>query len=244
MNRRQQLLHLVRQLKHRVYLYAVSLKTDKKKTLKVMGGIALLFVVILAAFVLRNSSSTQRVLISKHTAQKQQTISVKSNPLADQLNDISAKLAHLEQGLSGNQAYMNIGQLKQSLAALQAQVSQVSQQSNHLLSEEIERSTKSLQQQLTTIKKSLSVMTIQRAHHKQLSANALPFKVVSIDNIQQADVVSVSYAHRILPLNMGEQLAGWTLLHANDADQHAQFQDQHGNQVMIQLNVHATSGDQ
>ena len=158
------------------------------------------------------------------------------NPEQNQLNDISAKLANIEKILNNKGAYVDIDNIKTSLSILIAKVNALSQANDQAITNQITQSKKQLNQKLNTINVELSDIKKQNTPHRVISASHLPFQVVSIDNIQNDDIVSVHYDNHLLPIELNAKLAGWTLIKANTEDQTAQFENKSQDYVNIGLN--------
>ena len=171
------------------------------------------------------------IIMNEHSQVK-----ASDNPIHDELDDISAKLANIEQKLGQRHAYVNLDEVRKSLGSLNAQVGNLANHSNQIVTAQIKSSTKQLQGQLSTIKQELAVITAKKTHHKMMNVSALPFKVMSIDNIQQHEVVTIRYANRILPIDIGDSIANWALVSANTVDQKAQFRTTNNNYVLVDLN--------
>ncbi len=173
---------------------------------------------------LKHSAVHQKQASATATTPHQKAHAVAAgNSVGEQLNDISIKLANIEQKLSSGKGDINISDIKTSLASLGAQVSQLADHSNQLISQEIKQSASKTQSQLGAIKKELTSMNASKTQRHKVSAADLPFAVVSIDNIQQSEIVTVNYAHHTIPLEVGQSLAGWRLMSANSANQKAEF---------------------
>lgn len=97
-----------------------------------------------------------------------------------------------------------------------------------------------LQQKLNTIGQALKLLDEKQHPVKFLPASALPFKVLSIDSVQQISVASVSYNFKTIPLEKDDSLAGWTVGRLNFGKQKAEFKNKNEEHVVISL---STSGD-
>jgi|688.fasta_scaffold571031_2 hypothetical protein len=159
------------------------------------------------------------------------------NPIREELGDISAKLANIEEALSQNQSAGDLSAVRQSLSSLETEIKHVADHSNEVLSQEIQASTSVLQGELSEIKQEMQTLQDEKAHHKQVDPSNLPFAVQSIDNIQEMEVVTVQFDHTFSPLDVGDTLAGWSLVSANTTKQQAEFKNDHENYVLIDLSV-------
>lgn len=74
-----------------------------------------------------------------------------------------------------------------------------------------------------------------------LSDNNLPFHVIGIDVIAGQSYISVDYDHHILPLAIGDNLAGWHVNQANYDAQTAEFVNLKNQ--FIRINLKGLSGE-
>ena len=176
-------------------------------------------------------------LKSKHPINLPISSDLPQNPIREELGDIAAKLANIEETLSQNQSAGDLSAVRQSLSSLETEINHVADHSNEVLSQEIQSSTVALQGELSEIKKEMQTLHDEKAHHKQVDPSNLPFTVQSIDNIQEMEVVTVQFDHTFSPLDVGDTLAGWTLVSANTTQQQAEFKNNHENYVLIDLSV-------
>ena len=160
----------------------------------------------------------------------------KTNEFKIQLSDISSQLSSIEGSLSNKHAYVDLDKVRKSVVGLQTQVKSLADHSNELITQQIKSSTSQLQTELVSIKKQLAVLTAKKSHHKMLNSSALPFSVMSIDNIQESNVVTINYGHRFIPLDVGDNIAGWELSSASSVNQKAQFRNSKNEYVFIGMN--------
>ncbi len=74
---------------------------------------------------------------------------------------------------------------------------------------------------------------------KFLALDALPFKVVSIDSIQQIPVASIAYDFKTVPLEQGDALAGWRVVSLDYTAQRIELVNQQKEHVLV---THAHMG--
>jgi len=89
------------------------------------------------------------------------------NYVSQQLNDITIKLANIETNLSDKHTVVDLDPIRSDIASLVRQTQQLSNQSNHLLTQQINSSTKELEKRLTTLNRNwfFSQMScFQRSH--------------------------------------------------------------------------------
>ncbi len=168
-------------------------------------------------------------------------VSIKHPSIQSQLNHLQAQLTEINQAMHAMQKRSQASSTESVQAQLMAAVNHAIQTDHHLLIDEMTADHRNLDHVIDTFNEALKqrLAATPASHH--VSAARLPFTVVSIDNIQQADVVTVSYSRRILPLEVGELLAGWRLSSANSANMTAEFTDNHHDVATIALNQADTS---
>ena len=145
--------------------------------------------------------------------------------------------------------------ISQQMAALQAQLNQLSVNVND--SPQAQTILAHLNETLTDIQKNLmgnaksaDVDTLNQTMREgfdsltkilaengqaktYLEAKTLPFQVISVDVIAEQPFVSVEENHRILPLGMGDSLAGWKLVSADYDAVEVVFENDKGQYVKI-----------
>lgn len=161
-----------------------------------------------------------------------------------QFDALSMTLSHIERTLSEKRSVVNVESLRKELARARGQATALAKQSNQLITQAIAKSTAQLNTRLETITQQLKMLQEKGKKIVFVHPSTLPFKVISINNIQQNDIVTIRYNHTTWPLNIGDYLAGWRLIHADFSAQRAEFVNQQKQHVMISLNrndVHAIS---
>lgn len=76
---------------------------------------------------------------------------------------------------------------------------------------------------------------------KMLSENQLPFKVLSIDSIQEIPVASIAYHYKTQALEKGDALAGWTVFEIDFAKQIIEFENADKAHALVRLNQREVS---
>ena len=92
-----------------------------------------------------------------------------------------------------------------------------------------------LTQKLDTIHKVVNTLDKKEHPIKYLPVTALPFKVLSIDSIQQVSVASVIYDFKTVPMERGDTLAGWSVLEINFGRQHLVFENSNKDRVPVNM---------
>lgn len=189
------------------------------------------------------------ICISKSNKQQHQSAPPVSsemlakNYITKHLQNISGQLVALERHLD-RKDLDNRTVIKHKLAELASQTRQLSARSEKTIEQQVSSATLPLRKQLTKINEQLFYLQKQQKHIKYLAVHALPFKVVSIDNIQQNNVVTINYNHTVFALEVDSYLAGWKLIEADFASQKCQFVNGKQQHVAVDLNrAMVASGD-
>ncbi|HAT9060338.1 TPA: hypothetical protein JBB45_03700 [Legionella pneumophila subsp. pneumophila] len=89
------------------------------------------------------------------------------------------------------------------------------------------------------------VMSLEKKQHpiKYLPVNTLPFKVISIDSIQQISVATVAYNFKTLPLEKSDQLAGWKVLSIDFGLQRMELENGNKEHVVVRMDMFPGESD-
>jgi seryl-tRNA synthetase len=206
-----------------------QLKLSKKHAL-IYAPIVAVVIILLVVFSL-NSHQT-RTLKAKTLIETK----VPNNNFNESLEDISAKLANLETKLASGGAVVNLDSLRKEVQQIQKQSDQLVHRSNELIKKEIESSNQVLVEKLESISGELKKLQDEKKQTTFLKSRDLPFKVISVDNIQQHNIVTVSYDHTVFPMDVGDYLAEWKLISADFVQQKAEFSNKRDQHIVIDLN--------
>ena len=195
-----------------------------------------LLIVIIIAIVMFSIKS------ENDAAQEQQKVSIQSKVtlpanqagdyLTERLQDISDQLITIHHQLDQT----NNDEVKQQIASLIDQIKTLSSESNKMITQQIQESTHLLQKQLFLINARLIKLQAAQKHIKYLKTKDLPFQVISIDNIQQNNVVTIVYNKTTFPIEMGSYVAGWKLISADFVTQETEFVNSKSQHVIVDLN--------
>lgn len=217
----------------------------KLKNKKVLIGTILVFLsLILVVFIIffsahapKKHKTTDKAINRIANTQTAQTTN--SYFLGKQLEDIAIKLAKIQTELAKNTGVLDLDPIKEQIKQLAAQTQELSDKSSGIISKQIQDNTEQLKIELNIIKAKLTMLQQEKQKIAYLKPADLPFTVVSLDNIQQNNVVTVNYDYQTIPINIGDYLAGWKLINADFADQKAEFinqKNQKNQHVIVDLN--------
>ena len=91
-----------------------------------------------------------------------------------------------------------------------------------------------IQNKLDSIATTITALEEKEHPVKILPASSLPFKVLSIDSLQNISVATISYAYKTTALEVRDALAGWQVKYVDFATQNIVFENTKG-EVHLQL---------
>ncbi|MBA2649350.1 MAG: hypothetical protein H0U75_07105 [Legionella sp.] len=82
------------------------------------------------------------------------------------------------------------------------------------------------------------VTALDKKQHpiKYLPMDVLPFKIISIDSIQQVSVATIIYDFKTLPLEKSDKLAGWEVLNIDFGQQRMELKNANKEHVVVKMN--------
>lgn len=104
---------------------------------------------------------------------------------------------------------------------------------NQRLGETITHTESALCDKLNAIQNTVSNLETRQVPAKYLKPDALPFKVVSIDSIQQVAVASITYDFKTVPMEKGDSLAGWKVVRVDYGKQHIELENSKKERVLL-----------
>lgn len=198
-------------------------------------------VLVLIVFVI---SATQCHQVSKEESQ-----TVKLNAIiVDQMKKSSELLVNLQQqvgnltqALNTPQTVVDLDGLKQGLSQISSQIDTLQKDNAASLKEIMENENALVNKKLDELQAGVTELKDLQHPIKYLPAKELPFSVQSIDLIQQQPVVTIAYANKSQPLDLGYSVAGWELIKANYAQQRAEFKNKEDMHIVINLAMQGVS---
>jgi hypothetical protein len=140
--------------------------------------------------------------------------------VAEQINSIRSQLDRL----AATQDNAKVGKLSHELTEIEKDVTGVAK------SVELQKIAADMAIHLDDLEK----IVVSSNHVKQyLEAKVLPFQVISIDVISQQPFVSVDYEHHVMPLGVGDSLAGWKIVSADYAAVEVELKNNQGQDVKV-----------
>lgn len=206
----------------------VLMKREKKKIALASGS--LIAIIIVSVIVFENASSKVNIPKSKIS------VSVPTNNFSESLEDITKKLANLEEKLSSDGAVVNVQSIQSDIKSIQKKSEQLSEGSNEFIKAQIKKSNEELSAKIDGLSKELASLKAEKKQTKFLNVEDLPYQVISVDNIQQQNIVTVSYDNSVFPMDIGDYLASWKLISADFVSQKAEFVNKKNQHIVVDLN--------
>lgn len=151
------------------------------------------------------------------------------------LNGLEQKLTTIESQLNKPTQQPDLSPITDHIKQLGDFIQQMQNKDDHQLGDLFSTEQAAIKSQLDGIQELLKHLDSQKQPVKMLPASALPFKVLSIDSIQEVSVASVDYDYKTKALEKGDILAGWKVLDINFAKQAIEFENSDKAHVLIHL---------
>lgn len=155
-----------------------------------------------------------------------------------ELNTLGAQLKSIQTQLKQPVEQPDLSPITQNLNQLNKFVQQLQNKDEHQLGEIFTTEQGAIKKQLEGITDLLRHLDEKKQPVKMLSASQLPFKVLSIDSIQEVPVVSIAYHYKTQALEKGDTLAGWIVFEIDFAKQIIEFENADKAHVLVHLNQH------
>ncbi|MFO3428801.1 hypothetical protein SC124_01375 [Legionella pneumophila serogroup 10] len=161
----------------------------------------------------------------------------------NELNILGEQLTSIQTQLKQPVEQPDLSPITQNLNQLNNFVQQLKNKDDHQLGEIFTTEQDAIKKQLEGITDLLRHLDEKKQPVKMLSASQLPFKVLSVDSIQEIPVASLAYHYKTQALEKGDVLAGWTVFEIDFAKQIIEFENADKAHVLIRLNQHEVSHD-
>ncbi len=155
--------------------------------------------------------------------------------ISSRLNDIQSQLITLQTEIKKPVEKIDLSSINQDFNKLAGLIEQLKSTDEDKLNQLVLESRSELTQKLDTIHEVVSTLDKKKHPIKYLPITTLPFKVLSIDSIQQVSVASVTYDFKTVPMERGETLAGWSVLEIDFGKQRLVFENSNKDRVLVTL---------
>lgn len=149
---------------------------------------------------------------------------------------LDERLTTIQKQLNQPVEQPDLSPITQNIKQLRDFVQQLQNKDDHQLGEIFTTEQIAIKKQLEGITDLLRHLDDKKQPVKMLPANKLPFKVLSIDSIQEVPVASVSYHYKTQALEKGDSFAGWTVFAIDFAKQTIEFENADKVHALVRLN--------
>ncbi|WP_412755190.1 hypothetical protein [Legionella pneumophila] len=153
-----------------------------------------------------------------------------------ELNTLSEQLASIQTQLKQPLEQPDLSPITQNLKQLNSFIQHLQNKDEHQLGEMFTTEQGVIKKQLEDITDLLRHLDEKKQPVKMLSSAQLPFKVLSIDSIQEVSIASIAYHYKNQALEKGDDLAGWTVFEIDFAKQTIEFENADKAHVLVRLN--------
>ena len=160
----------------------------------------------------------------------------------NRLNEIQSQLTTLQQAVKGPAEKIDLSSINQDFNRLATLIGELKTKDEGKLNQLVVESRTQLSNKLDAMHTVINSLDKKQHPIKYLAISALPFKIVSIDSIQQVSVASVAYDYKTIPLERSDALAGWTVLSIDFGKQKIELENINKEHVVVALegeNSHA-----
>lgn len=169
------------------------------------------------------------VCIKYHSPLKTQN----SEAITNRLDTIQAQLGIVHQEVKKPTEAVDLTTINQDFNKLASLIEQLKNNDDHLINEYRAE----LAQKLDSLHDMVTALDKKQHPIKYLPVTSLPFKVISIDSIQQISVATVAYNFKTTSLEKSDNLAGWTVINIDFGLQRMELENSNKEHVVVTLDV-------
>jgi hypothetical protein len=157
-----------------------------------------------------------------------------TTPTTD-LSPVTTQLTNISTKLDAPSSSTDLKPITKELTQLKNLIQQLQNKDSHQLGDLFSTGQDEIKKQLSQVANLLAKLDEQKHPIKRLPASKLPFKVISIDSIQDSSVASVAYNYKTQAIEQGDSLAGWKVIQLNFAKQLVEFENSDKSHVLVHL---------
>ena len=163
----------------------------------------------------------------------------KTNPepshINEHLSEIHGQLTSLQQVIKTSTEKTDLSAINQDVNKLATLINEMKGKDDSQLNKLVLESRTQLAEKLDAMNTVISSLDKKQHPVQYLPVSALPFKIISIDSIQQVSVASVAYDYKTIPLEKSDALAGWTVLSIDFGKQSIELENNNKEHVLVAL---------
>ncbi len=173
------------------------------------------------------------VCIKYHSPLKTQN----SEAITNRLDTIQAQLGIVHQEIKKPSEVVDLTVINQDFNKLTSLIEQFKSNDEATLNRLINEHRTELAQKLDSLHDMVTTLDKKQHPIKYLPVTSLPFKIISIDSIQQVSVATVAYNFKTTPLEKSDNLAGWTVINIDFGLQRMELENSNKEHVVVTLDV-------
>lgn len=162
---------------------------------------------------------------------------IANKPVIEKLNDLQSEMQKMKASFAKPTQDIDVtsitSQINELSHRLDAIVANSDEKLEQTLSKTLEATQSGLVSEIQSMKAAVNTLNSKEAPAQYLNPKVLPFKVVSIDSIQQVAVASIEYDYKTIPLEKGDALAGWKILKIEYGKQMVELENAKHSHVVI-----------
>ncbi|HHS8313960.1 TPA: hypothetical protein ACTUNV_000344 [Legionella pneumophila] len=160
-----------------------------------------------------------------------------SDVISHRLDTLQAQLGTLHEEVKKPVETVDLTAINQDFHKLTSLIEQLKNHNETDINRLINDNRTELTQKLDVLREMVRSLDKKQHPIKYLPINTLPFKVISIDSIQQVSVATVAYNFKTVPLEKSDQLAGWTVLSIDFGLQRMELENGNKEHVVVKMDV-------
>ena len=157
--------------------------------------------------------------------------------ISARLNDIQTQLTNLQGEIKKPAEKIDLSSINQDFNKLTSLIEQLKSKDDGKLNQLMIENRTELTNKLDAIHLVMNSLDQKQHPIKYLPVTGLPFRVISIDSIQQVSVASVAYNYKTIPLEKSDALAGWTVMKIDFGKQRLEFENGNKERVLVTLDM-------
>lgn len=153
------------------------------------------------------------------------------------LNALQTQMTSLQEAVNASKPAINLDDITRQIEQISQDLDQLkaanAEQWSETLTKNLSHTESTLGVQLASIKEAVNQIDKKQNKTVYLKPESLPFKVISLDSIQQVAVASVVYDFKTVPLEKGDGIAGWKVVSLDYGKQRLELENKKGERAVV-----------
>ncbi|MCE3045389.1 hypothetical protein [Legionella sp. 16cNR16C] len=171
------------------------------------------------------------ILIKCHFLGKTKDVEI----ITTRLNDIQTQIGNLQQAARKPEEKMDFSTINQDFNKLTTLIEELKSKDDNTMHQLINENRADLSHKLDALHEVINSLDKKEHPVKYLPITALPFKLISIDSIQQVSVATVAYDFKTISLEKNDKLAGWKVLQIDFGQQRIELENSKKERVVVAM---------